>query len=256
MNARPARTASRKPLSSTSTAATKPKLNNSTKPEQPAGKRKREAFGELTSQVANNNKANKGKQKEDSKTGTKSKSSLAPRQPLRQVSTTQQSNVSVHVKGTILEEIPEQPDIFETHDDNAMIIDPPLIPAPSQERPLFRRQTRSSRSKPQVDEDLEDGRVFKKRRTSSEPPEDPVAAEEARLQAERARIASRVNDLLDSYVEEPEADPDGDAWQDLDEEDAEDPLMVSEYVGDVFEYYKEIEVRLSTSVYLYNLNFP
>lgn len=33
-----------------------------------------------------------------------------------------------------------------------------------------------------------------------------------------------------------------DGWEDLDAEDADDPLMVAEYVNDIFEYMKELEV--------------
>ena len=40
----------------------------------------------------------------------------------------------------------------------------------------------------------------------------------------------------------PEADPEGDQWDDLDAEDTDDPLMVSEYVHEIFSYLKEVEV--------------
>ena len=41
-------------------------------------------------------------------------------------------------------------------------------------------------------------------------------------------------------------------WQDLDEEDADDPLMCSEYVNDIFVYFYELESRmLPDSQYLY-----
>ena len=43
-------------------------------------------------------------------------------------------------------------------------------------------------------------------------------------------------------LDEDEAHPDGDQWQDLDAEDASDPLMVSEYVVEIFDYFKEVEV--------------
>lgn len=32
-------------------------------------------------------------------------------------------------------------------------------------------------------------------------------------------------------------------WDDLDAEDAEDPLMVSEYVNEIFAYMRQLEVR-------------
>ena len=94
----------------------------------------------------------------------------------------------------------------------------------------------------EVDEE-ESRRVVKKRRTSSDLPEE-------------AQIAARI---LPGEVEEhpvahpkrsttPEADPDGDQWDDLDAEDADDPLMVSEYVDEIFSYLKVIEVRESRTI--------
>lgn len=41
-------------------------------------------------------------------------------------------------------------------------------------------------------------------------------------------------------------------WQDLDEEDADDPLMVSEYVGEIFTYLGELEVKTLPRQYLDN----
>jgi hypothetical protein len=79
----------------------------------------------------------------------------------------------------------------------------------------------------EVEDEAESSRVFKKRRTSSDAPEE---AEDERPWAK--------------YIDdEPEADPNGDQWEDLDEEDADDPLMVSEYVNDIFNYFKSIEVK-------------
>jgi hypothetical protein len=37
-------------------------------------------------------------------------------------------------------------------------------------------------------------------------------------------------------------------WEDLDAEDADDPLMVAEYVNEIFDYMKELEVSLAISV--------
>jgi hypothetical protein len=39
------------------------------------------------------------------------------------------------------------------------------------------------------------------------------------------------------------ADPNGPEWEDLDAEDADDPMMVSEYVIEIFDYLKVVEVR-------------
>ena len=77
-------------------------------------------------------------------------------------------------------------------------------------------------------------RAFKKRRTSSEAPETDVD--------ELAKHEAEVAAVLDADGI-PEADPDGEEWDDLDAEDSEDPLMVSEYVVEIFKYMKQTEVR-------------
>jgi len=63
--------------------------------------------------------------------------------------------------------------------------------------------------------------VFKKRRTSSKAP-----VSEAQMFEEQVDLA---------------ADPKGDEWEDLDAEDADDPLVVSEHVVEIFKYMKEVE---------------
>lgn len=42
-------------------------------------------------------------------------------------------------------------------------------------------------------------------------------------------------------------------WEDLDTEDADDPLMVAEYVNEIFDYMKELEVRFRQSRLVYCL---
>ena len=42
----------------------------------------------------------------------------------------------------------------------------------------------------------------------------------------------------------PEADPEGDEWDDLNAEDSKDPLVVSKYVVDIFKYLKQTEVQV------------
>jgi len=94
----------------------------------------------------------------------------------------------------------------------------------------------------EVDEE-ESKRVVKKRRTSSDLPEE-------------ARIAARIPPgEVEEYLvvhpkrsTTPEADPDGDQWDDLDAEDTDDPLMVSEYVDEIFSYLKVIEVSGSNTI--------
>ncbi|VDC07482.1 unnamed protein product [Peniophora sp. CBMAI 1063] len=100
----------------------------------------------------------------------------------------------------------------------------------------------------------------KKRRTSSvEPPAAPAHSrvqsrddghgsvkmqldhrqdeEEEDMELAQAELARHVAEI----EAEAEADPEGEGWRDLDAEDEGDPLMVSEYVGEIFEYLKEIE---------------
>ncbi|KAI0340363.1 hypothetical protein BDW22DRAFT_1408612 [Trametopsis cervina] len=81
----------------------------------------------------------------------------------------------------------------------------------------------------ELDDEEEVNRAFKKRRTSSDVPEDDLVAEQ-----EVEQVVEAVEDL-------DEADPDGSQWDDLDSADADDPLMVSEYVVEIFDYLKKVE---------------
>jgi hypothetical protein len=93
------------------------------------------------------------------------------------------------------------------------------------------------------EEDAQVTRTFKKRCTSSEAP-----VSEAQLFEEQ--VTADLEALADA---EPEANPEGDKWDDLHAEDADDPLMVSEYVVEIFQYMKEIEVSLKLLVALFYL---
>lgn len=96
-------------------------------------------------------------------------------------------------------------------------------------RTQIKQRARQAAAAPVELDDEDDIRAYKKRRTSSEAPEDELLAEQ---QVEHA-----------VELEPQEADPNGDQWVDLDAEDVDDPLMVSEYVIDIFNYLKEVEVR-------------
>ncbi|KAJ7157973.1 g2/mitotic-specific cyclin cdc13 [Mycena crocata] len=78
----------------------------------------------------------------------------------------------------------------------------------------------------EVGADDDEQPTSKRQRTSSVGPDDveEIAAE------------------LTVYSDDEEADPDGDQWEDLDAEDWDDPLMVSEYVVDIQRYLKEAEM--------------
>lgn len=194
------------------------------------------------------------------------KTSTASRQPLKSVpaakppstgattrrtrSATAQQQVQPHRKPA-LEEVREEDeveDVKHRRDDNAMAIDVPaasIVPVPAPRRLNVARssiavsttrvqiQKRVYQASKIVEEDEDETeRAFKKRRTSSDAPEDDFVAEQ---EVERVVQADEVQ----------EADPEGDQWDDLDAEDADDPLMVSEYVVEIFEYLKQVEVRQS-----------
>ncbi|EGO03573.1 hypothetical protein SERLA73DRAFT_165237 [Serpula lacrymans var. lacrymans S7.3] len=189
----------------------------------------------------------------------------AARQPLRTVSgsTTRRATRSTVVapQGQNLDKVKEESG--KVADEDAMAIDdhPTTNAAPSAEPQPRRVSTRRSglASQAAVDEtrpseiptrlptrppakhedDVEDNRVFKKRRTSSDIPDEAKLFEQEQLQQEAEEVAAALEAYADS---EPEADPYGDQWDDLDAEDADDPLMVSEYVIEIFNYMKEIEL--------------
>ncbi|KAI8986694.1 cyclin-like protein [Trametes punicea] len=134
-------------------------------------------------------------------------------------------------------------EVLREDDEDAMAVDPqPPAPVPSPKRFVAAREAvrtgvpaaskvprRISARPVKKDEDEEEAhRAYKKRRTSSDMPDVAALHEE---EVEKAVIPK----------EEMEADPNGDQWVDLDAEDADDPLMVSEYVVEIFEYLKEVE---------------
>ncbi|KAG6885565.1 hypothetical protein C0993_012808 [Termitomyces sp. T159_Od127] len=265
-NARPSRiTARAKPASLASvttatggtsratagTAASRGKINTENKADAIAGKRKREALGEVTSLMANNKPAvSKGKDKEvlkDKFDGVVIKSKVpVSRQPLRTVAGTRQTartTTTTVTKVEVLEEVRKE---ATTKTDNyAMVIDPPVPQIPSiTARSGAQRRTslRTATIQGQVD-DAESNRVFKKRRTSSEAPEDiPAPVEEDQLPNDEELAAAQLADEIQSYADEPEADPEASQWDDLDADDADDPLMVSDYVVEIFNYLKQIEI--------------
>ena len=84
--------------------------------------------------------------------------------------------------------------------------------------------------KPQEVADDEDEPVHKKRRISSEDNELVVL----KIQEEAA-----VSDPAPTVVKPEDGEPD-----DLDKDDMDDPLMVSEYVGEIFQYLRKVEVSI------------
>lgn len=106
------------------------------------------------------------------------------------------------------------------------------LPLPSSRHDARRRLSAKQVVPVEEDEDEDDGPAYKKRRTSSDVPDVEEEREvEVEEYARSGEVARR------------EADPDGDEWDDLDADDGDDPLMVSEYVVEIFKYLKEVEVR-------------
>ena len=144
---------------------------------------------------------------------------------------------------------------------DAMEIDPPdLHVPPTRVNGLTRKPTSSitavqktsaghlkHKESEQDEMEAEANRVFKKRRTSSEAPEDQKEDGKEHVEADQVcDIAEReLQKHLQDIGREVEADPNGPDWEDLDAEDADDPMMVSEYVTEIFDHLKVVEVRFS-----------
>jgi G2/mitotic-specific cyclin 2 len=252
------------------------------------GKRKRSTLGEVTvnKPKARGTAAEKGKAKEDAAQAApvpsskfagvvikdKSATSTAipqSRQVLRSVAaaaphfvppskrTTRSSAATNHVLAGAKAE-PKA-----TLHVDAMVVDPPDLRVPpvranghlrrpSSLAAVAARQTsaaHASHEERERDEmEAEANRVFKKRRTSSEAPEDQKEDVKEHVEAgdQICDIAEReLQKHLEDIGREVEADPNGPDWEDLDAEDAEDPMMVSEYVTEIFDYLKVTEVRFS-----------
>ncbi|KAF8970127.1 cyclin-like protein [Flammula alnicola] len=88
----------------------------------------------------------------------------------------------------------------------------------------------------EVDEphkDEETGRVFKRRHTDEKPVIHAKCVDDSQAEADKVASELEAVEPSSSNVQ---------LWDDLDAEDWDDPLMVSEYVADVCVYLKEIEL--------------
>jgi len=164
------------------------------------------------------------------------------RQPLKVVTggapQSRKAVISVSEQVQQLEQIQEDLPVAS----DPMAIDPPhRVKAEILQTKSLRIVSSRKELKPvdEVDEE-ESKRVVKKRRTSSDLPEEArIAARIPQGEVEEHPVAHSKRSTT------PEADPDGDQWDDLDAEDTDDPLMVSEYVDEIFTYLKVIEVSES-----------
>ncbi len=145
---------------------------------------------------------------------------------------------------------------------DAMAIDPPDLHVPPTRVNGHTRKTTSLATavrqtaghathgeRERDDMEVEANRVFKKRRTSSDAPE----GQKEDVKEDHAEAGDQIGDIAERELQkhlqvighEVEADPNGPDWEDLDAEDADDPMMVSEYVTEIFDYLKVVEVRFS-----------
>lgn len=199
----------------------------------------------------------KGKEKETFDGVVIKTKGVPARAPLRTVAATRQT------AGAALKKASHK-DLAAEQDENAMVVDPPTqvaLPSITARRSslvkeshgiITRRSDAPHRApsryglipKHQADDDFEgDQPAHKKRRTSSAPPEeDPLILEQARAQADEEATLARIAAEIEAFAEMPEADPENSPWDDLDADDLDDPLMVSEYVQDIFQYLKHVEV--------------
>lgn len=226
-----------------STATSKAKSVTSTTTAEAAGaKRKREVLVEVTGLVTNHKGKStggagglKGKEKEKEtarnttattkvvKTavkppvksgGERNVAGITQRRGLRSTSeSTTTSNSKTDTDGTALQQ------------DEKMEVDDPLDIPP----PLPVASSVTSKRLPTVVAEEEDlGRVFKRRHTEKQELE---ALDESQVEADNVAA-----ELVEEIV------PSDQLWDDLDAEDWDDPVMVSEYVVDVSVYLKQIEV--------------
>ena len=223
-----------------STAASKTKSVASTTTTEAAGaKRKRDVLVEVTGLVTNHKGKStgaagglKGKEKGTAGNTTATtriaKAAVKPsvktggvtfrRGPRSASESTTTSNSKTDTNGTAL-----QPD-------EKMEVDDPLdIPPPP---PVASSVSSKHLSRAVGEEDL--GRVFKKRHTEKK---ELVVKELETLDESQVDVDKVAADLVHEI-----APPSVQLWDDLDAEDWDDPVMVSEYVVDVCVYLKQVEV--------------
>jgi hypothetical protein len=207
------------------TIASKAKASGTTS-DVTAGKRKREVLVEVTGAANNNVKKSgglvKGKAKEETmaeEAKSKSRPASRPlRKSLRTMVSTSGTNkvaggsmISTRAVGDVLKERGKP---VEKHPSGRTI---------SSGAPL-----------PSALNDAESERVFKKRHTGS------LGTSRAQddSHADVDKIAAELADIEEESVEKAQL------WDDLDKDDWDDPMMVSEYVAEVCVYLKEVEVRM------------
>ncbi len=206
--------------------------------ETSVGKRKRGVLAEVGGPNASKEASSKGKEKEkdDVKESSKSRPIVKPvaRRPLQTTAggriaptgTASSKVLGIRRKFTVASS--DEPPASST------------VPGVRRQGSISERtiaSTSTSRSNSVVDEE-EPHRAFKKRHTTplEDQPLDTIAENAVQPPEESQVEVDHVAAQL-QVIEEEEQD-----WIDLDAQDADDPLMVSEYVVEVCKYMKEIEV--------------
>jgi len=201
---------------------------------EPTGtKRKREALLEVTTLVTNHTNLDAGGMEKSSIAGAGAKAKTVVKPSISRTGrgvisgkrgltarAGSESTTSTKTDG-------ESTSTFETktstntsgHADEKMEVDEPPVKLPRVQEELV--------ALAEEDEDVE--RVSKKRHTDEEP-----VLEDSQVETDQIAAELQATELSPIQT-----------WNDLDAEDWDDPLMVSEYVADVCDYLKEIEVRCS-----------
>ena len=212
-----------------STAASKPKSVASTITTEAAGaKRKREVLVEVTGLVTNHKGRGtgaagglKGKEKESAGNTTTKTAKTAVKPSVRTGGVTLRRGLRSGSEGTTISNSKTDTDGPALEQDEKMEVDDPLdVPPPP--------PVASKHLSMVVGEEGE--RVFKRRHTEKQELE---TLDESQLEVDKVAA-----DLVEETLA-----PSGQLWDDLDAEDWDDPVMVSEYVVEVCVYLKQVEVR-------------
>ncbi|KAK0438320.1 g2/mitotic-specific cyclin cdc13 [Desarmillaria tabescens] len=220
------------------------KVTESTAEKAAVGKRKRGVLAEVSGPNGPKVTMTRGKEKETSKLdGSKVKPVLKPaRQPLR---TTVGSRVApVASKETVARRK------FTVASTDKEVVGHRRTISHSSTKGDEAATVASTSQPPDVIDEEDAPRVFKRRHTTpkgSPPPSPRIALPPVQVEAEvetrqsipdesqveAERVAAHLEDLAE----------DDEDWDDLDAEDDDDPLMVSEYVVEVCQYMKEVEAK-------------
>lgn len=240
-----------------STAALKAKAAGSSNGEGEAnvGKRKREALAEV---ATGGNKAKGGasgaKGKEKEVVAVKAKAAVTTTATTTTTTTTTRilrRGTSVAASGTVKAsktKVTEKSEVKKTTTRRAaskppstattrVFIDPPQLETSKPKETAKRKETDDGETRRAVKRRLMDAIVEE---VPAPEPEEPKEESKDQSQIDADKIATELAKVEpeSSFAPEPEEQD----WDDLDADDWDDPLMVSEYVVDVCKYWKELEV--------------